>query len=135
MQQLPFNLAWFSQIQLQEYSDLPLSSGSLSLITQIPIAIVEGLLTVIFYNLISENASERERVYSYEKHKNLLLLAAIVVSIVGAFLFAPKGVEYSGTDDAAENAISTIQKDYKPWFSPLFEPPGSEVELTLYPTR
>ena len=67
-----------------------------------------------------------------KKHKNLLLLAAIVVIIVGAFLFAPKGVEYSGTDDAAENAISTIQKDYKPWFSPLFEPPGSEVESLLF---
>ena len=67
-----------------------------------------------------------------KKHKNLLLLAAIVVIIVGAFLFAPKGVEYSGTDDAAENAISTIQKDYKPWFSPLFEPPGSEVESLPY---
>jgi cobalt uptake substrate-specific transmembrane region len=33
------------------------------LITQIPIAIVEGLLTVIFYNLISENASEREGLF------------------------------------------------------------------------
>ncbi|MDU2420238.1 MAG: cobalamin biosynthesis protein CbiM, partial [Streptococcus parasanguinis] len=29
----------------------------------IPIAIVEGLLTVIFYNLISENASEREGLF------------------------------------------------------------------------
>ena len=46
-----------------------------------------------------------------KKHKNLLLLAAIIAIILGAFLFAPKGVEYSGTDDAAENAISTIQKD------------------------
>ena len=44
-----------------------------------------------------------------KKHKNLLLLVAIVLIILGAFLFAPKGVEYSGTDDAAENAISTIQ--------------------------
>ncbi|MFS9025923.1 energy-coupling factor ABC transporter permease [Streptococcus parasanguinis] len=33
------------------------------LVTQIPIAIVEGLLTVIFYNLISENASEREGLF------------------------------------------------------------------------
>ena len=33
------------------------------LITQIPIAIVEGLLTVIFYNLISENATEREGLF------------------------------------------------------------------------
>ena len=41
-----------------------------------------------------------------KKHKNLLLLAAIIAIILGAFLFAPKGVEYSGTDDAAENAIS-----------------------------
>ena len=67
-----------------------------------------------------------------KKYKNLLLLAVIVVIIVGAFLFAPKGVEYSGTDDAAENSISTIQNDYKPGFSPLFEPPGSEVESLLF---
>ena len=46
------------QIQLQEYSDLPLSSWE-SFSLQNSIAIVEGLLTVIFYNLISENASER----------------------------------------------------------------------------
>ncbi len=52
---------------------------------------------------------QKERDYSYEKHKNLLLLVAIV-SLSLCFLFAPKGVEYSGTDDAAENAISTIQK-------------------------
>ena len=67
-----------------------------------------------------------------KQHKNLILILAAVAVIISAFLFAPKGVEYSGTDDAAETAISSIQKDYEPWFSPIFEPAGSEVESLLF---
>lgn len=66
------------------------------------------------------------------KHSNLLLIALAIAIIIGAFLFAPKGVEYSGTDDAAESAITSINKNYKPWASPLFEPAGPEVESLLF---
>lgn len=67
-----------------------------------------------------------------KKHSNLLLIGLAVAIIIGAFLFAPKGVEYSGTDDAAETAISSIDKGYEPWISPLFEPAGPEVESLLF---
>lgn len=67
-----------------------------------------------------------------KSHKNLLLVLVAIAIIIGAFLFAPKGVEYSGTDDAAETAITSIQEDYEPWFSPIFEPAGSEVESLLF---
>lgn len=66
------------------------------------------------------------------KNSNFLLVALAVAIIIGAFLFGPSGVEYSGTDDAAESAISSINKDYEPWFSPLFEPAGPEVESLLF---
>lgn len=67
-----------------------------------------------------------------KSHKNLFLLLAAVAVILSAFFFAPKGVEYSGTDDAAETTITSIQEDYEPWFSPIFEPAGSEVESLLF---
>lgn len=67
-----------------------------------------------------------------KKYKNIILILAAVAITLGAFIFAPKGVEYSGTDDAAEQAITSIQKDYEPWFSPIFEPAGPEVESLLF---
>ena len=67
-----------------------------------------------------------------KKYKNLILILAAVAVTLAAFIFAPKGVEYSGTDDAAEKTISSIQKDYEPWFSPIFEPAGPEVESLLF---
>ncbi|MGT2934011.1 energy-coupling factor ABC transporter substrate-binding protein [Streptococcus catagoni] len=66
-----------------------------------------------------------------KKHRNLILVGLIIIITLSAFVFAPKGVEYSGTDDAAETAISSLKKDYKPWFSPIFEPAG-EVESLLF---
>ena len=59
-----------------------------------------------------------------KKYKNIILILAAVAVTLAAFIFAPKGVEYSGTDDAAEKTISSIQKDY--------EPAGPEVESLLF---
>ena len=41
-----------------------------------------------------------------KKYKNIILILAAVAVTLAAFIFAPKGVEYSGTDDAAEKTIS-----------------------------
>ena len=51
-----------------------------------------------------------------KKYKNIILILAAVAVTLAAFIFAPKGVEYSGTDDAAEKNISNNQKDYEPCF-------------------
>ena len=42
-----------------------------------------------------------------KKYKNIILILAAVAVTLAAFIFAPKGVEYSGTDDAAEKTISS----------------------------
>lgn len=67
-----------------------------------------------------------------KKYGNYILLSLVVIIVLAAFLLAPKGVEYSGTDDAAETAIVAIDKNYKPWFAPILEPAGSEVESLLF---
>ncbi|NEO26808.1 MAG: energy-coupling factor ABC transporter substrate-binding protein [Kamptonema sp. SIO4C4] len=40
--------------------------------------------------------------------------------------------EYGGADGEAEEAITEIQPDYKPWFGGVFEPPSGEIESLLF---
>ena len=63
--------------------------------------------------------------------KNALLLVCVVVLAFGP-LFMTRGAEFSGADDQATTAISSIDANYKPWFKPLWEPPSGEVESFLF---
>lgn len=63
--------------------------------------------------------------------KNLILIA-IVVGLVLVPLFMVKDAEFSGADDRAKNAITEINANYKPWFSPIWEPPSGEVETFFF---
>ena len=50
----------------------------------------------------------------------ILLVIAALIAIVP--LFALKGAEYGGSDDAVSQLISDIQgKEYEPWFTPVLE--------------
>lgn len=59
-----------------------------------------------------------------------LLLIIVAIAIIP--LLTVKGSEFGGADGAAEAAVSTINPDYKPWFSPIIEPPGGETESLLF---
>ncbi len=49
-----------------------------------------------------------------------LIVLAILISIVP--LFALKGAEFGGSDDAGSEKISEIQgEEYTPWFEPVIE--------------
>ena len=51
----------------------------------------------------------------------ILLVIAALIAIVP--LFALKGAEFGGSDDAGSEMISEIQgKEYEPWFTPVLEP-------------
>lgn len=63
--------------------------------------------------------------------KNLLLIA-IVVGLAIIPLFIAKDAEFGGADGEAEQAITEINADYEPWFSPLFEPKSGEIESLLF---
>jgi cobalt/nickel transport protein len=68
----------------------------------------------------------------------VLVLLIIVVLIAIIPLFALKGAEFGGSDDAGSVAISQITgKEYTPWFTPIMETaiggelPG-EIESLLF---
>ena len=61
----------------------------------------------------------------------LLVLSAFV--IIAAPLMLPGiGGEFKGTDDQASLAIEAASPGYKPWFSPVWQPPSSEIESLLF---
>ena len=43
-----------------------------------------------------------------------------------------KNAEFAGSDDKAKEAITEIDANYKPWFSPIWEPPSGEIESFLF---
>lgn len=68
------------------------------------------------------------------KTKNFILLALTIILIITPLLLNSKA-EYGGADGEAENLISEINPDYKPWFSSLYEPPSGEIESLLFSTQ
>lgn len=63
--------------------------------------------------------------------KNLVLIA-IVIGLAVVPLFMAKDAEFGGADGQAEKAINEIDANYKPWFSPLWEPPSGEIESLFF---
>jgi ABC-type cobalt transport system, periplasmic component len=70
--------------------------------------------------------------------KTVFILLTIVLLLIIIPLFALKGAEYRGSDDAGSQVIQDIAgKDYKPWFTPIMETaiggelPG-EIESLLF---
>lgn len=62
----------------------------------------------------------------------------ILLSLVGGLAIAPLLIhrdgtaEFTGSDGQAEALITEINPDYKPWFTPLWEPPSGEIESLLF---
>ena len=63
-------------------------------------------------------------------HWTLILLAAVVVLMVVPFVFAGDS-EFAGADGQAQEVITAASPDYKPWFSPFWEP-NSETATMLF---
>ncbi|MBN1066897.1 energy-coupling factor ABC transporter substrate-binding protein [Clostridium sp. VAP51] len=65
----------------------------------------------------------------------ILLIIALIITI--APLFALKGAEFGGSDDAGSEMIEEIHGEYEPWFTPVMETwidgelPG-EIESLLF---
>ncbi|MDR0924097.1 MAG: energy-coupling factor ABC transporter substrate-binding protein [Hungatella sp.] len=73
------------------------------------------------------------------KNKKIVVTLLILAFLIAAVpLFALKGAEFGGSDDAGSQMISEIQgRSYEPWFTPVMETfidgelPG-EVESLLF---
>lgn len=73
------------------------------------------------------------------KNKKLVFLLLVIVLLIAIVpLFAIKGAEFGGSDDAGSQVITEIAgDDYEPWFTPILETalggelPG-EVESLIF---
>ena len=63
----------------------------------------------------------------------IVVLLIVIIGFVTAFVPDMIGItpEWVGADAAAASKIRDIS-DYKPWFSPLWEPPSGEIETLLF---
>lgn len=48
-----------------------------------------------------------------------LLIVAVLIAVIP--LFAKKGAEFGGSDDAGSVMIEEITGEYEPWFTPVLE--------------
>ncbi|WAX77388.1 energy-coupling factor ABC transporter substrate-binding protein [Streptomyces sp. KMM 9044] len=62
----------------------------------------------------------------------LLAVAALAVLPLALGLGDHKEEPFAGADGEAQTAITEIEPDYEPWFSPLYEPPSGEIESGLF---
>jgi cobalamin biosynthesis protein CbiM/cobalt ECF transporter T component CbiQ len=117
------------------------------LITQIPISIAEGLLTVVLLRSLAadqgvglqgamEGAVEGAGEYSPTPTKarfasaNMVVLFAVFGTMIGAFLYA-NYTKPLGSDDQAVSAIQNLRPNIRPIAKPLFTP-SAALEPVLF---
>lgn len=103
---------------------------SIFAVTQIPLAIAEGILSVIVFDLIV-NYQKKGDTNLKESTRNILLILVLIV-MVTVPLLTLTDAEFGGADGQAEETITEINPDYEPWFSPLIEPASGEIESLLF---
>ena len=112
-------------------------------VTQVPLAIAEGLLTVLVLNALA--AYDRQELQELgvipkgrpfvKKSWNLALAAGVVLLLVVPLLLprvGDVGEAFIGTDDQAKETIKESRPDFVPWAQPIWQPPSSEVETLLF---
>ena len=76
---------------------------------------------------------------SQQKSNKTLVIVLLIIAALMAIvpLFALKGAEFGGSDDAGSVMVEEIQGEYEPWFEPVLETmiggelPG-EVESLIF---
>ncbi|MBK8211377.1 MAG: energy-coupling factor ABC transporter substrate-binding protein [Rhodospirillales bacterium] len=66
------------------------------------------------------------------RHNLLLLAAAVLIAVVPLFLSFEGNESFGGADGQAQAQIEQIAPDYRPWASPLWEPPSGEISSLLF---
>lgn len=67
-----------------------------------------------------------------KKINTVLVLLAICAIILIYPLMTIKDSEFGGADGQAEEIITEINPEYKPWFESILAPPGGETESLLF---
>lgn len=111
-------------------------------VTQIPLAIGEGILAVFIFEFLIKYKSQiltslrvirspiatiTNKEFLLEKKHYTVLIAVLLVLFITPLIFVSTNM--AGTDDAAANII--IQQGYAPWFNPILTLP-EEITLPLF---
>lgn len=105
-------------------------------IIQIPLAIAEGVLLVVFFNFLATSRPAllkgmvRTPTPSLGGSRNRLLASGIIL-VLAIGVVANAAIGLLGTDNRGVELIQQIDPDYKPWFSSFFEP-SEDMELLLF---
>lgn len=114
-------------------------------LTQIPLAIIEGIISVVIVSALEVYAKNELADLGYQSSvKNTkpirkTVIACIISVVLIAFVpfLALKDAEFGGSDDAGSELIAEIDEDYEPWATPVIEKyldgeiPG-EIESLLF---
>ncbi|MDO6355300.1 energy-coupling factor ABC transporter substrate-binding protein [Caloramator sp. CAR-1] len=65
------------------------------------------------------------------KRNWLLGLIACLIIITSLLIGSQRG-DLGGADDKAQDVISEVAPDYKPYFNSIFEPPSGEIESLIF---
>ncbi len=120
-------------------------------VTQVPIAVAEGILSVIIYQVIA--AYSNDQVVELDKYlgysaiekvqgmasvkgnalrKKVISLLVLTTIIAIVPLYVVKDAEFGGADGEAEGVIEEIAPDFEAIFEPLIEPASGEIESMLF---
>ncbi len=69
---------------------------------------------------------------SQKKSANSWLLLAVVVLLAIIPFFMHPTSQFNGADNAAGQVITEIAPHTRPWFEPLWSPPGAETQSLLF---
>ena len=65
--------------------------------------------------------------------RNLVLLAAAAaVAVLPLTVAFTREAAFQGADNRAQAAILEMHPDYRPWFTPVWEPPSGEIASLLF---
>jgi cobalamin biosynthesis protein CbiM/cobalt ECF transporter T component CbiQ len=106
-------------------------------VTQIPLAIAEGVLIVIFFDFLTKSRPEIIEgcdVVRKETRRTKIMYVVGLVSIVAvisvAYVFNLVS-NLNGTDDKGGQLIQGIVPDYQPWFNSIWTPDATQ-EVALF---
>ncbi len=114
-------------------------------VTQLPLAIIEGLLSVIIVSALEVYAKDELADLGYNLttttpkpiKKNVIACVVAVILIAFVPFFTLKGADFGGSDDAGSEMVAEINGDYEPWAEPILEKYlgaelPSEIESLLF---
>jgi cobalamin biosynthesis protein CbiM len=102
-------------------------------VSQVPLAIVEGILAVLFFDYLAAN---RPDILGEQKRQNaprpiVYAIAALATAgLIFAAVAANQAMHTTGTDSAAQQLSRSFSPGYLPWASNVFTPdPGMEAAI------